>query len=238
MILLVTSAPVNAGWLDSLFKGFFKSSKIAKKEEKVVNNVVKEDEEKEAQRLVKQGEKKEVKQLTKEEQIAKNRKAGIGLERAFIDKWCQDRICANSVDELGKFTKEGNQKYYITSDRGANEWIRKQKFDEGFTRLPDMLEIESYSKGYLKSFTIYDVKTSEEAIAAAKSRGQIDDYVKLCNDQNKKFGREICKVKYVLPKEEAEELAKKSGNSILGCLAIGIIIAGPDPTDLLCFVGS
>jgi len=223
LILLVTVIPlVSAGFWDKLFKNIFKSEGKKTTEKQ----------------LVKESEEKGGKQIAKQEQITINKVRGQALEDAFKTRWCKKNKCFNTIAEFSKAKLSNGEKAYITNDVEANKFIVSNLNGPSrvyFTRKPDLLEIK-YDTKYINGIggiTIYDVKTSAEAVR----KDQYNDYVYLCDDLKKWYGNNFCEIKYALPKEEAEELAQKSGDSVLGCLAIGILIAGPDPTDLLCLVG-
>ena len=223
LILLISITSVNAFWW--LFKSGTKQTE---------KQIIKQGEKAETKQVEKTAIKQEDKTALKQEQIQVNRITGNTLDDAFKQKWCQTRKCGTSVDELRKTLKPVDT-IYITSDWEAKRYIN-EKFDSSFTRRPDMLEVNVVNRN-IKNIKIYDTKTSADAIISADVRGQGDDYDKLCNSLNVKYGRNFCAVQYVLPKDEAEQVAKSSGNSVLGCLAIGLIMI-PDPTDLLCFVAS
>jgi len=187
--------------------------------------------------LIISGEKIEAKEVEKsgiKHQIQMNKAIGNSIDDAFKKRWCTKHKYVSSVDEFRKTLKQADT-VYITNDWEAKKYINL-KFDFSFSRRPDMLEIKVVD-GQIKNIRIYDTKSSLNAVQAAQVRGQSADYEKLCLSINKKNGRDMCQVDYILPKNEAEKLARTTDNEIVDYLAIGILTFGPDPTDLLCLIG-
>ncbi len=234
MLILILSTPVHASLWSSLLKTITKKGEkavIKQVENGFVEKKQKEFVEKDGKFLVKQEEENVIK---KQEQVKVNKLEGDLLDDSFKVSWCQKHKCANSMQDIRKI-EQSEGSFYITNDYVANKYIN-EKLDKSFTRRPDMLEVKVNSKGSLENIVIYDVKTSSEAALAAEKRGQTGDYIRLCERQNRIRGAGFCDVQYVLPKEEAEVFAKTTGNEVLTCLVIGMLL-GPDPTDILCLVG-
>ena len=225
LIALISITPVNAFWW--LFK-----SEVKQTEKQIIKQVEKA----ETKQIEKATAKQEEKIITKQEQMQTNRITGNLIDDAFKTQWCKTHVCAKSVYEFDKLKHPGST-IYIIDDWEAKKYINN-KFDSSFTRRPDMLMIKARpGSNYIQKVVVYDTKTSANAISASDMRGQGGDYEKLCNSLNAKNGRSFCDVQYILPKDEAEQVVKTTDNSILGCLVVGFIAFGPDPTDLLCFVG-
>lgn len=225
IIFLLFLSPVNAGFWDWVFKSSPKSSgkSISKQiEKKEVNQAEKS--------VIEQAEKKEIKTEGKN-QAQINKESGDLLDNAFKESWCMKNKCVTNIDELKK-TGKYRDTVYIVNDFEANRYIQ-QNLLKGYNRRPDMLEV-NFMNDKIKSIKIYDTKTSANALSMSMGRGQSDDYNQLCLllEMRNSIG---CEVRYVLPKDEANQVAKKNGGNVLTCLAIGLVMV-PDPTDLLCFV--
>ncbi|HIH14002.1 MAG TPA: hypothetical protein HA224_01990 [Nanoarchaeota archaeon] len=189
--------------------------------------------------------KQDVKQeatISKAEQLRINNKLGMDLERGFKTAWCKSNKCASSLEEFNKIkAKYGHDTIYITSDNAARNYM--QQIDAlrliNFNSKPDMLKIV-LDGGAVKQITIYDVKSSQNAMAIAEQRGQFSSYKGACDLLNsQRWNKLFCSIEYILPKTEAQKLASQfavRGKESLTCLGTGIILGGLDPTDVVCAV--
>ena len=152
------------------------------------------------------------------------------------------QFVASSLEEFNKIkAKYGHDTIYITSDNAARNYM--QQIDAlrliNFNSKPDMLKIV-LDGGAVKQITIYDVKSSQNAMAIAEQRGQFSSYKGACDLLNsQRWNKLFCSIEYILPKTEAQKLASQfavRGKESLTCLGTGIILGGLDPTDVVCAV--
>lgn len=242
-MLLLLAAPVNAGFLDWLFKSPKKqvAKEIGKQEGKQIEKRATKTAETKTN-AAKQGEAAD----KKADQLRKNIEKGAQFEKLVGKAICSQNKCFYTNKELadnmkliaeqsrpfGKINakKEPASHFFIIGGENTKQYIWDYIGIRTFNREPDFLEVTVDHRGTPKAIKVWDAKSG------SIDEAQKLEYFQLCNQLHYKSAS--CEVEYIMPESEAQ-VAVSQGQGIVtaGCFAYAFM----EPTpfgEIVCLLAS